>query len=97
MQSQNDNTNIPEFLIGMIRTGVQVAMGWLITYLLSTPFAEIGILIRDNSAGVELFFIAVFTVLYRELVEMLASRFPILGWLNGYPSTPKYNELPKAA
>lgn len=84
------------FVIGMIRTGTQVLAGWIITYLLSTPFAEIGILIRDSNI-LEPVLTILFTLLWRQGVELLATKYPMAQWLNGFPTQPTYIQLPDSA
>ena len=85
--------NPNDFVIGMIRTGVQVLAGWLLTYLLSTPFAEVGILIRDSNILEPALFL-IFTIVYRQSVILLAQKYPVAEWLNGFPSRPNYIQPP---
>lgn len=84
------------FIIGMIRTGTQVLAGWIITYLLSTPFAELGILIRDSNI-LEPVLTMFFTLVWRQSIELLAQKYPVAGWLNGFPTQPNYIQLPESA
>ncbi|WP_409047041.1 hypothetical protein AB2L57_10625 [Microbacterium sp. HA-8] len=79
-------------LIGLIRTSVPLAVGWLMTQL-----ALLGVTLPPGtelelaSAGT-----ALAAALYWATVTWLAKRWPSAGWLLGNPSQPVYTPAPAA-
>lgn len=72
-----------DWLVGLIRTLAQAAAGALLTWLVSR-----GIELDEEPVVVVLF--ALFTGIYREVVTLLAKRWPALEWLNGWKAQPQY-------
>lgn len=87
--------DISSFIIARIRTGVQLLIGYIITQLLESNFAPVGDMIQENRTIFEGLLILIFTLLWRETIELIAKKYPVAGWLNGFPALPQYTRLPK--
>ena len=73
-------------IVSWIRTGVPMAVGSLIAWLVS-----LGVEIPAGAEeGVTALLVAVVSFLYYVLARALEKRWPQLGWLLGIPSQPKY-------
>lgn len=80
-----------DFVIGLIRTYVPIAVGFVISFLVANQWVddETGAqVVAQISAGVT----ALLSAIYYTAIRLLAERWPWFGSLLGVNVAPKYNE-----